>query len=180
MVSTSKRIKRKKKKKNNIFRDWIMPVVAAVVLASLINKFLFFNVYVPSGSMIPTINKWDRLLITKVYNYENIKRGDIIVFYSDEFNEMLIKRIIGLPGDHIEINNGLVNVNGKELVENYVKNNDEYSGIFDVPKDKFFFLGDNRSNSDDSRRWLNPYIDKSDIKGKAVLRFYPFKNFGSL
>lgn len=110
----------------------------------------------------------------------NIKRGDIIVFYSDELKETLIKRVIGLPGDHIVIHDGIVNINGNDIKEDYVKNNARYNGTFDVPEDKFFFLGDNRPDSWDSRRWKNPYIDKSNIKGKAVFRFYPFSKMGSL
>ena len=66
------------------------------------------------------------------------------------------------------------------LDENYVKNNMKYNGTFDVPENKFFFLGDNRDNSKDARVWINPYIDKDYIKGKAIFRFYPFNKWGSL
>lgn len=115
-------------------------------------------------------------MVTRIYNTNNIERGDIIVFYSDELQKLLIKRAIGLPGDHIEINNGQVKVNGDILNEGYVKNNDDYNGTFDVPEGKFFFLGDNRADSWDARRWINPYIDASQIKGEARVRFYPFNN----
>ncbi len=161
-------------------KDWVLPILAAVAIAFLINKFVFFNVYVPTGSMIPTINENDKILVTRVYNTDNIKRGDIIVFYSDELEETLIKRTIGLPGDHIEIENGVLSVNGQVLQEDYVKNNDEFCGTFDVPEDKFFFLGDNRAHSNDARLWENSYIDKSQIKGKAQFKFYPFSDMGML
>lgn len=165
---------------NNFFKEWIIPIVAAIAIAFLINKFLVYNVYIPSESMVPTLNVGDKLVVTRVYNKEKLQRGDIVVFYSDELQETLIKRLIGLPGDHIEIHDGIVNINGEDIVEDYIENNEEYDGEFDVPQGKYFFLGDNRSRSNDARRWINPYIDESDIKGEAKLKFYPFKDFGSL
>ncbi|MBE6087449.1 MAG: signal peptidase I [Clostridium beijerinckii] len=161
-------------------KEWVIPIAVALIIAMLIKNFLFFNIYVPSESMVPTINVDDKMVVTKIYNMGNIKRGDIIVFYSDELKETLIKRVIGLPGDHIVIHDGIVNINGNDIKEDYVKNNEKYNRTFDVPEDKFFFLGDNRPDSRDSRRWKNPYIDKSNIKGKAVFRFYPFSKMGSL
>lgn len=168
--------------KNSIFREWILPVIIALGIAFLINNFLIYNVEIPSESMVPTLNVDDKLMISRVFSAENIKRGDILVFNSEELDEKVIKRVIGVPGDHIEILNGVVNVNGQDLEEDYVQNN-EYNKdelVFDVPEGKFFFLGDNRAVSNDSRRWINPYIDESDIEGKAVLKFYPLKDFGSI
>lgn len=165
---------------NNIFKEWILPIIAAIGIAFLINKFLVYNVYIPSESMVPTLNVGDKLVVTRIYNKDKIQRGDIIVFYSDELQETLIKRVIGLPGDHIVIHDGIVNINGDDIVENYVKNNEDYDGEFDVPEGKYFFLGDNRRRSNDGRRWINPYIDGSDIKGEARFKFYPLKDFGSL
>lgn len=167
------------KKSSNFFKEWILPIIYAAGIVFLLNKFVFINVVLPpSGSMIPTLNDNDRLIATRVWNKDNIKRGDIIVFKSQELdNKDLIKRVIGLPGDHIEIDDGIVKVNGVELKEDYVKNNKSYNGIFDVPEGKIFFLGDNRSVSWDSRYWKNPYIDKSDIEGKAQVRYYPIKDF---
>lgn len=165
---------------DGIFKEWIIPIVAAMELAFLINKFLIYNVYIPSESMVPTLNVGDKLIVTKVYDTSKVQRGDIIVFYSEELNEILIKRTIGLPGDHIKIHNGVVNINGEDIKEDYVKNPEASDETFDVPPNKFFFLGDNRARSNDARRWINPYIDASDIEGKAILKFYPFKDFGSL
>lgn len=104
--------------------------------------------------MVPTINVGNKLMIKKVYNMGNIKRGDILVFYSNELQEILIKRLIGLPGDHIVIKDEIVNINGEDIKEDYVKNNDyNYEQlVYDVPEEKYFFLGDNRSVSRDSRR----------------------------
>jgi signal peptidase I len=166
--------------KGSFFREWIIPIVAAIGIACLINKFLVYNVYIPSESMVPTLNVGDKLMVTRIYDTSNVKRGDIIVFYSDELNEVLIKRAIGLPGDHVEIHNGVVNINGQDIKEDYVKNNEVYNGTFDVPQNKFFFLGDNRIRSYDARKWVNQYIDASKIQGKAQIKFYPFNEFGSL
>lgn len=163
-----------------IFKEWIIPIIFALGIAILIRKFIFFNVEVPTSSMVPTINPDDRMVVTRIYNTNNIERGNIIVFYSDELGETLIKRAIGLPGDHIVIHDGIVNVNGEDIKEDYVKNNEFFNGVFDVPENKFFFLGDNRAHSDDARKWENHYIDKDSIQGKAIFRFYPFDNLGIL
>lgn len=173
-------IKAKEIKKNNFFKEWVIPILSALVIVFLLRQFVFFNVYVPTGSMIPTINLNDKILVTRIHNYNNLKRGDIIVFYSDELGETLVKRLIGLPGDKIEIKNGKVSVNGEELSEDYVKNKDQYNGTFEVPQGKYFFLGDNRPVSNDARYWQNHYIDSSKIEGKAQFTFYPFSDFGKL
>ena len=166
--------------KGSFFSEWIVPIIAAIGIAILINKFLIYNVYIPSESMVPTLNIGDKLMVTRVYDTDKIKRGDIIVFFSEELDKVLIKRAIGLPGDHIIIHDGIVNVNGEDIKEDYVKNNEGKDGDFKVPDNKFFFLGDNRSRSYDARKWINPFIDASNIQGKARIKFYPFKDFGSL
>ena len=120
-AQSKKRIRKKIRiKRRNFFMEWIVPVFAAAFLSIMINKFLIINTEIPSGSMIPTLNIGDRLIVTKVFNTDNIKRGDIVVFYSKELDERLIKRVIGLPGDNIEITDGTVKINGKELQEDYV------------------------------------------------------------
>jgi signal peptidase I, bacterial type len=168
--------------KNGFIREWILPIIAAMGLALIINKFVVYNVYIPSESMVPTLNVGDKLAVTKIYDTSKIQRGDVIVFYSEELNQILIKRAIGLPGDHIEIQDGIVNVNGEDIKEDYVKNNEIINKklTYDVPLNKFFFLGDNRARSNDARKWINPYIDASDIQGKARLKFYPFEDFGRI
>lgn len=171
---------RQRVKKSNFFNDWIVPIVIAVILAFLINKFLIFKVKIPSESMVPTLNVGDRLFVSRIYNLENLKRGDILVFHSEEKNEDMIKRLIGLPGDIIVISDGIVTVNGETLDEDYIGTADNYSGEFTVPEGKYFFLGDNRYWSLDSRYWENPYIDGSEIKGKAQIKVYPWKDFGKI
>ena len=158
--------------------EWLITIVAALIISFLINKFLIFKVYIPSESMYPTLKVKDQLFVTKMYSRDSIQRGDILVFFSDEFNELLIKRVIGLSGDDIVVKaSGEVLVNGEVLEETYVVQKDE-TAIFDlefkVPEDKYFFLGDNRANSLDSRYWSEPYIDFEDIRGEARIIIYPF------
>lgn len=163
------------------FRDWVYPVLAAVVIALLINKFILFKIYVPSESMVPTIMIGDQIFVTKVYNTDNIRRGDILVFYSEELGDLLIKRVIGLPGENIDIkDDGSVYVNDTKIDEPYVVDPSTKEGHFSVPEDHFLFLGDNRINSKDSRYWSNPYINKKHIKGKARIIVFPFKRFGEV
>lgn len=168
----------KKEPKTGFFYDWVVPIFIAVVLAVLINRFVVFKVKIPSESMVPTLNVGDRLFVTRVYNPENLNRGDVVVFYSEEKSESMIKRLIGKPGDIIEIKDGVVTVNGETLHENYIGTPDKFNGNYVVPEGKYFFLGDNRFFSSDSRYWDDPYIDAKDIKGKAQLKVYPFDDFG--
>lgn len=164
-----------------IILDFLVPIVIAIILAILVNKFLFFKIIVPTASMYPTIKDNDQIIVTKVYNKNNLKRGDIIVFESKELKMPLIKRLIGLPGDTVEITNErLVYVNGNKLNEPYVICNGGKSGVYKVPAGHYFFLGDNRINSLDSRYWNSPYIDESYIEGKGQLIVYPFSRFGIL
>ncbi|GAB6168397.1 signal peptidase I [Clostridium carnis] len=169
-----------KEKKNGFFYEWGIPIIVAVILATLINKFVVFKVFIPSESMVPTLNVKDRLFVTRVYKPKKLERGDIVVFYSDELQDSLIKRLIGLPGDKVKIVDGVVYVNGERLDEPYIGAADRFNGEYDVPEGKYFFLGDNRLWSKDSRYWINPYIDGKDIKGKAQIKVYPFSEIGKL
>ncbi|MBZ9689124.1 signal peptidase I [Clostridium estertheticum] len=165
-----------------VFKDWILPILAAIIIAFIINKVIFFNVSVPTGSMLPTINLDDKILVTRVHNKNNLKRGDIIVFHSDELNEDLIKRLIGLPNDEVEIKeDGSLYINKEKVNESYVKNPGGKAGVkFKVPEDSYFFMGDNRINSLDARYWAQPFIPKKDIMGKARIIISPFSRFGKL
>lgn len=170
-----------KESQKNFISEWGIPIISAIILAFLINKFLLFKVLIPSESMVPTLNVGDRLFVTRVYNLEKLKRGDIIVFYSEELQDSLIKRLIGLPGDKIKIESGKVFVNGEELHEEYIGAEDNnFNGEYEVPEGKYFFLGDNRLWSKDSRYWINPYIDGEDISGKAQIKVYPFDQIGKI
>lgn len=156
-----------------------MPIVVAIITAVLIDKFLFYQIKIPSESMYPTIKVGDRILVTRVYDKSKLKRGDIVVFYSRELGESLIKRLVALPGDEVEIReNGQVFINGEKSDEPYVVYNEDFSKKFKVPENHYLFFGDNRANSKDSRKWSNPYIDGKDVKGKARFITFPFKRFG--
>ncbi len=167
--------------KNGFFHNWIVPILVAVVFAFLINRFVFFKVTVPTTSMFPTIETGDQLIVTRVYDRGNLKRGDIVVFKSDELGIILVKRLIGLPGEKVDIDEtGQVSINGEKLQEDYVIYPEELEGHFQVPEGCFLFFGDNRADSLDARKWDNPYIGKEKIMGKAQLRVFPFDRFGKI
>lgn len=164
-----------------IFKDWIIPIIAAIIIAFVINKLIFFNVTVPTGSMLPTINLGDKILVTRVHNKNNLKHGDVVVFHSDELKEDLIKRLIGLPNDEVEIKeDGSVYVNNEKVDESYVVYPGGKIGKFKVPEGSYFFMGDNRANSLDARYWDQPFIPAKDIMGKARIIISPFSRFGKL
>lgn len=164
----------KQNKFNNLIQDWILPIGIAVVIAIFINRFIIFKIEIPSESMVPTLNVGDKLFASRVYNPENLNRGDLVVFYFEPENKLYIKRLIGLPNDEITIKDGVVSINDEILIEDYVVNQEEFSGEYKVPGGKYFFLGDNRANSGDSRYWKNPYIDSDDIWGRAFIKVYPY------
>lgn len=167
--------------KNNFFQNWIVPILIAVVFAVLINKFVFFKVTVPTTSMLPTIKIGDQLIVTRVFDRSKLKRGDIVVFNSDELGKVLVKRLVGLPGEKVEVDeDGQVFINGKKIDESYVVFPEALSGSFEVPADAYLFFGDNRADSFDARKWEDPYISGDKIMGKARLMVYPFSRFGKI
>ena len=115
---------------------------------------------------------------------EKLERGDIIVFTAETpelAGTTLIKRLIGLPGDHVEIDeNGTVTINGEVQQESYVVYQYAIPSEFDVPEGYYLFMGDNRANSMDSRYWQNPYVSGESIQGRAIFTLFPFSNFGKL
>ena len=173
---------------DTLIHEWVIPILAAVVIFLFINNFVFFNVQVPTSSMEPTIIPGDRLLVTVVYNPMNLERGDVVVFESEELGEKLIKRLIGLPGETVEISsNGDIFIDGELLDESeyilYQVNGmtEPFNpGVYEVPEDSFFFVGDNRANSKDARYWEEVFISEDAILGKAQWTIYPFSNFGEL
>ncbi|ADL50888.1 signal peptidase I [Clostridium cellulovorans] len=172
-----------KSKSKQFLLDWILPITAAIILALLINKYVFFNIKVPTSSMYPTIMEGDRLMVTKVYKPEKLEREDLVVFTIPENKDRLIKRLIGKPGDVVEIaQDGKVSVNGESLDESYVKNPGGIAGrTYTVPEDSYFVLGDNRSNSLDSRYWnQSSFVKGEDIIGKARFTIYPFNRIGGV
>jgi len=174
-VNDSKKIKNK----GSFISDFVIPVVVALILAYILNRFVIYKIYIPSGSMYPTLQIGDQCFATKVFNKEKIQRGDILVFYSEELQKRLIKRVIGLPGETVEIrSDGQVYIEGVRLEEEYVKNPGGPARAFKVPEDHYLFLGDNRAESRDARSWEEPYISRDDIEGKPFIRIFPLKKFG--
>lgn len=176
---------RKKKSANskimNSCKEWVVPIVIALLVVVFINKTLFFNIEVPTLSMYPTIKANDRIFVTRVHNTDKLKRGDIVVFHSNKDEKELIKRLIGLPGDSVEYNEeGELLINGKIIEERYVLNHGGKTGVFKVPEGQFFFLGDNRINSEDARYWDNPFIVANDIMGKARMVIFPIDRIGDV
>lgn len=164
-----------------IVSTWLYPIGLAVIIAILINKFLFFEILVPSGSMYPTIKPKDRIITTRIYNVNKIKRGDILVFYSDELQETMVKRVIGLPNDSVEIKgDGSVFINDQKIDEPYVKYPNDRTGKFKIPEREYLFLGDNRAHSFDSRSWKDPFISEEKIKGRAMYIVFPFDRVSKL
>lgn len=165
----------------NFVKDWMFVIAFAVIIAVVINKFIFFVISVPSGSMYPTIKPKDKIITTRIHNVNKINKGDILVFYSDEFQETMVKRVIGLPNDSVEIKeDGSVFINDQKIDESYVKYPDSRTGKFKVPGGKYLFLGDNRAHSFDSRSWKDPFIPAENIKGRAIFTIFPFDRVSKL
>lgn len=138
---------------------------------------------VPTGSMLPTIQLQDRLIVDRIfYKSDTIKRGDIIVFEAPESAEEqldLVKRVIGLPGERVQITNGKVYINDQALNEPYIKEPMDYEyGPVMIPSDSYFMLGDNRTASKDSHIW--GFLPSNKILGRVWIRYWPFDKFGSL
>lgn len=159
--------------------SWIKTIVFAFVLAIVINAFIIVNATVPTGSMENTIMPKDRIVAFRLsYLFQEPERGDIIVFkYPDDPEQKIlyVKRVIGLPGDMVEIINGKVYINGSSepLEEPYLKEEPIGSyGPYVVPEGCYFMLGDNRNNSQDSRYWTNKFVEEDQILGKVFFRYY--------
>jgi signal peptidase I len=163
--------------------SWAKTVVFAVVFALLVNQFVIVNASVPTGSMEETIQVNDRIVAFRLsYLMSEPQRYDIVVFrYPDDESTLYVKRIMGLPGETVEIQNGLIFINGSgtALRDEFIKGPDYDSyGPFEVPEGHYFMVGDNRGNSRDSRHWNNTFVDERKILGKVIFKYFPgFKNF---
>ncbi|MBN1050410.1 signal peptidase I [Clostridium botulinum] len=156
-----------------LIKTYKAELIIGIILALLLSKFILSNVFyialVPSESMKNTLMVGDRLIVTK--NIDTLKVGDIYTFYHDD--KLLIKRLIATGGDHVVIENDDVFINGKKLNEPYVSSSMTKEIHLDliVPEGKYYFLGDNRNNSYDSRFWTEPFIDKEAIDGRATKKY---------
>jgi signal peptidase I len=179
--------KEKVSKKKSSILEWGKAIVIAVILALLIRNFLFEPYVVEGKSMEPTLVNSERLFVNKTVKYiGNFKRGDIIILNGKEKGVHYVKRLIGLPGDTVEMKNDRLFINGKQVKEPYLssnKTNAESMGInltgdfgpIKVPKGKYFVMGDNRQESMDSRNGLGLFT-KDDIQGTEEFVFFPFSN----
>lgn len=164
-----------------IIKEWVVPIFIALAIVLVLNKYIFILVKVPSGSMEKTIMVGDRLYVDRLFDPEKAKRGDILVFYSDELGERLVKRLIGLPGETVEVGeDGSICIDGEKLDEPYAAESKGEAKIFSVPDNSYFFLGDNRPVSRDARFWENPYISADKIIGRIAFRFFPISRTGKV
>ncbi|MBI4873535.1 MAG: signal peptidase I [Acidobacteria bacterium] len=162
---------------------WSRDLVLSVVIAVVVILFLYQPVKVEGTSMMPALVDQERIFINKFtyrFGIANVERGDTVVFwFPGDPSKSYIKRVIGLPGDAVEVNRGTVLVNGRPLQEDYVPQDyrdRQSSARQTIPQDHFFVLGDHRSSSNDSRAW-GP-LHRRHIYGKAVFVYWPPERFG--
>lgn len=168
--------------------SWIQSLLFALAIVFICYQFLFVPTKVQGESMLPTFEDKNRIIVSKV---SMIDRFDTIVFNAPNAKDKYIKRVIGVPGDRIEMIDDILHVNGKVYDEPYVKRIDgdpitdritenftlkEITGQVEVPKGAFFVLGDHRLNSNDSRYF--GFIYKDAVVGEVKLRYYPFTEIG--
>lgn len=164
--------------------EWVRDLAIAVIIALLITKFVITHTLIPTGSMIPTIAINDHLIINRVpFYFTDPKPGEIVVFHH---GKELIKRVIAVPGDTLDIDDGNVYINGQLLDEPYLNEpNSTYSFMMEdvkfpmeIPEGKYFLMGDNRNNSEDSRYF--GMIDRDAIYAKSWFRIWPLNRLGTL
>jgi signal peptidase I len=172
--------------------EWLVLLVTAVAIAIVINTFLVQAFYIPSGSMLPTLQENDRVLVNKLsYKLHDVHRGDIVVFEAPPLMEQsnikdLVKRVVGLPGDDVSLHDGRVHINGKPLEEGYLPGGPEQTPStacsghteteWKIPDNAIFVMGDNREASQDSR-CFGP-IQEDTIVGRVFLRILPLTRIG--
>ena len=172
-------------------REYFESIVITAIIALFATTFVVQAFKIPTGSMENNLLIGDHLLVnkfvyglhsgslSKVLPYKDLKRGDVIVFkYPQNPDVAYVKRLIGLPGERVEMNGHTVSINGKPLEENYVQYIDPGSiyqryGPFDVPEGQYFAMGDNRDNSQDSRFW--GFVPRDHIIGKALVIYWSYE-----
>lgn len=169
----------------SVAREYAEALIVAVLLALVIRTFVVQAFKIPSGSMLPTLQIGDHILVNKfIYHFEPIHRGDVIVFkYPQDESRDFIKRVIGLPGETLEIRGRQVLTNGVPLKEPYAVYADgslarvlerERLGPILIPPGKLFMMGDNRDHSLDSRVW--GFLDIHKVKGKAFIVYFSLRS----
>lgn len=163
--------------------SWIQILVTAAVIAFVLNTFVIANSRVPTGSMENTIMAGDRVIGSRLsYTFGEPDRGDIAIFIypDDEANGIktyYVKRVIGMPGDIVDIVDGKVYINNSEtpLDEPYLHEemDPEPPQHFEVPEESYFMLGDNRNHSGDARRWKHKYVKEDKMVAKVLVQYFP-------
>lgn len=172
-------------RRKSVLREYAEALIIAVLLALVIRTFVVQAFKIPSGSMLPTLQIGDHILVNKfIYTFRPIQRGDIIVFkFPQDESRDFIKRVVGLPGERVEIRARQLFINGKPLQEPYAVHTapglsraaeGEELGPITIPEGRLFMLGDNRDHSMDSRYWGLLDIDK--VRGKAFLIYFSVKS----
>ena len=171
-----------------LMKEWIEPIVIAVILALFVRHFVVQAFKIPTGSMKPTLNENNRIFVNKyIYRFKQPQRGDIIVFkYPEDTKKDFIKRLIAVGGETVEIKDGNIIINGSivdtaSIKDIYYYNRGDYGGPgqrITVPEDSFYALGDNSASSRDSRYW--GFVPRKYIIGKAVFRYWPPKAIGKV
>ncbi|WZL71819.1 signal peptidase I [Clostridiaceae bacterium 35-E11] len=166
--------------------EWLKTIIISVVIALVITTFIRPTL-VKGYSMYPTLHPYDYLIINKIpYMMHEPEKGDIVVFKShlktiEGREKDLIKRVVGVEGDTIKIKNGKVTVNGEELQEDYINGNYTSGDIeIVVPENMVFVMGDNRENSLDSRDERVGPVEIDTVRGKVLVRLYPFSKIGKV
>lgn len=172
--------------KKSGFFEWIIIIAISIIIALLIKTFILSSTLVMGNSMNPTLQQSDKLFVNKIsFSRKNIKQGDIVEIHApDNPNKDYIKRVIGLPGDRIEIKDGSIFVNEEKLKEDYTSSSNTQptnkNNHWIVKEDEIFVAGDNRlpGESKDSREF-GP-VKKDSIVGIAFYRYSPFNRLGKL
>lgn len=179
-------VEKPKKKIVGIIVEILFYIAIILFCFNVVPRYMIQRTIVDGDSMMDTFTDRDNLLVEKVsYHLGDPKRFDVIVFYPygrDE-EEYYIKRIIGLPGETVQIIGSQIYINGEVLEEDYGKDPIDYAGIVEEPQtlgeDEFFVLGDNREVSQDSRYEEVGFVKRKNIEGRAILRIFPFSKFGT-
>lgn len=174
-ASTTTSIKKKKHSFSRSILEFVLIVAGAAIVAYLLQAFLIKPFQIPSESMEHTLNVGDRVLVNRLaYRFGSPQRGDIVVFKSPrDSNQDLIKRVIAVGGDTIEVKRGKVFVNGESQIEYFAQTDLSNFPAQTVPEGSVFVMGDNRNHSQDSRLWKPPWVPVESIIGKAFMIYWP-------
>lgn len=161
----------------DVIKETLSIIVIAFLLAMVLRTFIVEGRIIPTGSMLPTVQLNDRVMVNKfIYRFTEPQRGDVIVFAPPEVinsTDDYLKRVIGLPGETVEMKDGNVYVDDQILKEPYLAEGVNYDfGPVTVPSDSLLVLGDNRNSSFDSHMW-NAWLTKDHLKGKAFMIYWP-------